>query len=308
MRVVGRFAASSVRYGERGSLTNRIQVALAQFRPVLGDVAANRDKHQEFIAKARAAGAQLIVFPELGLTGYQLQDLTLDVARTLDHPDILGMVAKSQDIDIVFSFVEESPAHLFYVTAVYASGGRVVGKHRKVYLPTYGMFDEGRYFAAGDSFQTFETPHGCAGMLICEDAWHVSSPYVLGLGGANLLIMPSNSPARSVTDEERFGSQTFWRQLLQTYAQLFGVPVIFVNRVGFEDGVSFFGGSCVVSAQGEFIVEAPHLEEALVYASVDQDGTRRARYSTGVLRDEKPDLVLRELRRLQSGPGREGQR
>lgn len=275
-----------------------MRTALAQIRPILGDVAANLDKHLEWMDLARAQGAKLIVFPELGLTGYQLQDLTLDVGRPLDHPDILRLVSASEEIDVVFSFVEESQTHLFYITAVYASKGKVDGVHRKVYLPTYGMFDEGRYFAPGDTFQTFSTQFGRFGVMICEDAWHPSSPNLLALGGADLVILPSNSPARSVTDQGRFGSQTFWRHLIQVYAQLYGLNIVFVNRVGFEDGVNFFGGSCAISASGEFLVEAPNLEEALVYAEVDRGAVRRARYMSAVLRDEKPDLVRRELDRL----------
>lgn len=280
------------------SVTDRFQVALAQIRPLLGDVSANLDKHLQWIETARTEGAGLIVFPELGVTGYQVQDLTLDVARSLDHPQIAQIVAASARVDVVFSFIEESLEHLFYVTAVYASGGDIAGVHRKVYLPTYGMFDEGRYFARGGSFRTVQTRFGRVGMMICEDAWHPSSPNLLALGGADLVILPSNSPARSVTDSDHFGSQGFWRQLVQTYAQLFGFNLVFVNRTGFEDGVGFFGGSVAVSATGEFIVEAPRLEEALVYAELDPTAVRRARYSSPVLRDERPDLVHRELSHL----------
>ncbi|WP_274433049.1 nitrilase-related carbon-nitrogen hydrolase [Alicyclobacillus sp. ALC3] len=280
------------------SVTERIRVALAQIRPLLGEVSANLDKHLEWIETARAKEAELVVFPELGVTGYQVQDLTLDVARPLHHPQIQRLVRASTNVDVVFSFVEESESHLFYVTAVYASGGEVAGVHRKVYLPTYGMFDEGRYFAHGDGFRTFSTRFGRVGIMICEDAWHPSSPNLLALGGADLVILPSNSPARSVTDSRHFGSQAFWRQLVQTYAQIFGFNLAFVNRTGFEDGVNFFGGSVAVSAAGEFLAEAPKIEEALVFAEFDPSAVRRARYLSAVLRDERPEFVRRELSRL----------
>ncbi|MBX5436975.1 MAG: acyltransferase [Alicyclobacillaceae bacterium] len=276
----------------------RFLVALGQLRPRLGDVAANVARHLEWIAQARASGASLVVFPELGLTGYQVQDLVLDVARPLDHPDVVRLVEAADGIDVVFSFVEESDEHLFYVTSVYAADRQIRHRHRKVYLPTYGMFDEGRYFARGQRFEAFDTRFGRAGMMVCEDAWHVSSPYLLGLGGANWMLLPASSPARSVTDPEHFGSQKFWRNLLQVYAQLFGVHLVFVNRVGFEDGVNFFGGSGVVSPEGEWVAEAPQLHEALEFAWVDPQAVRRARYTTPILRDERWDVVLRELRRL----------
>jgi predicted amidohydrolase len=273
-------------------------VAMAQVRPVLGGVAENLHKHLDWVRRAREAGAQLVVFPELGLTGYQVRDLTLDVARSVDAPEIRALVDASRDIDVVFSFVEESVDHRFYITALYAHGGSVVHRHRKVYLPTYGMFDEGRDFAEGNRFETFPTDWGPVGIMICEDAWHVSSPYLLAMGGARVILVPAASPARSVTDQRQFGSQTFWQQLLQVYARLFGAYLVFVNRTGFEDGISFFGGSCAVGPDGQILAEAPVLEEALVLASLDLGAVRRARYTTPILRDERLDVVRDGLDRL----------
>ncbi|WP_067930758.1 nitrilase-related carbon-nitrogen hydrolase [Alicyclobacillus kakegawensis] len=279
------------------------KLAVAQVRPTLGDIAHNAEKHMEWITKARDRGAQLVVFPELGLTGYQVQDLTLEVARRLDDPEIVRVIDASRGIDTVFSFVEESDEHLFYVAAVYAKDGEVAAVHRKAYLPTYGMFDEGRYFARGNRFAAFSGRFGRTGMLICEDAWHVTSPYLLALDGASLLLVPSSSPARSVGDQDRFGSQSFWRQLLQVYARLFGAYVVFANRVGFEDGVNFFGGSFVLTPDGEFAADGPVLEEALLLADVDMRAVRRVRYTTPMLRDERMDLVRAELDRIRAGNG-----
>lgn len=279
-------------------MAQREKVAMGQLRPILGDVTANVEKHLEWIDQASKESASLVVFPELGLTGYQVQDSTLDVARPIGHPDIQRLVAASRDVDVVFSFVEESDEHLFYIAAVYAASGAIQSVHRKVYLPTYGMFDEGRYFAAGSSFRTFGGRFGKTGMMICEDAWHVSSPYLLNLGGARMIIVPAASPARSVHEADRFGSQSFWRDLIHVYAQVFGVYVVFVNRVGFEDGINFFGGSCVVTPNGEWAAEAPNLAESLQLVEVDMSSVRRARYTTPILRDEKKHVVLREMQRL----------
>lgn len=283
-------------------MTQHAKIALGQLRPVLGDVSANVEKHLQWMQQAKAGAASLVVFPELGLTGYQVQDLTLEVARSRSHPDIQRLVNASSDIDVVFSFVEESDEHLFYIASVYASQGQIQSVHRKVYLPTYGMFDEGRYFAAGESFPTFSSQFGKTGMMICEDAWHVSSPYLLSLGGANLILLPAASPARSVQDADKFGSQSFWHELLHVYAQLFGVYLVFVNRVGFEDGINFFGGSGVIAPNGDWICEAPNLEESLVFGEMDFSAVRRARYTTPILRDEKKHVVLRELERLTTMP------
>jgi NAD+ synthase (glutamine-hydrolysing) len=281
-------------------MAKRMKVALGQLRPKLGDLKANIERHLEYAEQAKEQGAELIVFPELGLTGYQVQDLTLEVARSKNHPDILQIVEASRGIDIVFSFVEESAEHLFFVSALYAKDGEIAGIHRKVYLPTYGMFDEGRYFAAGEEFRTLHTRFGRAGLMICEDAWHVSSPYLLSLGGADFICVPASSPARSVAEQERFGSHQFWRELIEVYARLFGTYFVFVNRTGFEDGVNFFGGSGVVSPDGEWLAEAPEIDEALIFAELDLDQIRRARYTTPMLRDEKKHMVMSELERLLS--------
>jgi predicted amidohydrolase len=279
------------------------KLAIGQLRPVLGDFQQNLEKHLEWISRAKAEGAALVVFPELGLTGYQVQDLTLDVARRCDHPEILRLVEASRGIDVVFSFVEESDEHLFFVSALYAHDGEIAAVHRKAYLPTYGMFDEGRYFAKGNRFATFTGKFGPTGIMICEDAWHVSSPYLLTLGGASLILIPASSPARSVSEQDAFGSQSFWRQLVQVYARLFGVYVVFANRVGFEDGINFFGGSGVVAPDGEWLAEAPILEESLIMAELDPGAVRRARYTTPILRDERVDLVQLELARILAEKG-----
>lgn len=275
-----------------------IKIAIGQISPTLGNVEKNIEKHLTYVEQAKTAEANIVVFPELGLTGYQVQDMTLEVARTIDHPEIRKLVDASRYIDILFSFVEETHDHLFYVSALYARAGQILGIHRKVYLPTYGMFDERRYFAPGQVFQGIHTGKDRVGVMLCEDAWHVTSPYLLALGGVNLIYVPSASPARSVTDAEYFGSQKFWRELLQVYAQMFGVGIVFVNRVGVEDGVTFFGGSAVVSAEGDWLLQAPTVQEGLFYTEYDMAANRRARFATPILRDERPLLVARELERI----------
>jgi predicted amidohydrolase len=284
---------------EGAMVVNCWKICIAQISPKLGNIEHNVDKHQQYITEAKSRQASLVVFPELGLTGYQVQDMTLDVARTLDHPQIQALVQSSKDIDVVFSFVEETKHHLFHVTVVYAAEGKIAGLHRKVYLPTYGMFDERRYFAPGTSFRTISSHTvGDVGLMVCEDAWHGTSPYLLALQGANLLIIPSSSPARDVTDAHYFGSQKFWRELLQVYAQTYGAFVVFANRVGVEDGISFFGGSGVVSPEGDWVLAAPTVTEGLYDAMIDTRASRRVRFSTPILRDERPLLVARELERI----------
>ncbi len=279
-------------------MTHEKTVAVGQLRPRLGQVEDNIQKHLDWIEEANSQQADLIVFPELGLTGYQVQDLTLDLACTLGDGRIQRLIQASRSIDVSFSFIEESADHRFYIASVYAAEGEVRGIHRKAYLPTYGMFDEARYFASGDTFRTFSGTVGQVGTLICEDAWHVTSPYLLALGGATLFLLPASSPSRLGHVADELGSHAFWRQLLRTYAQLFGVHVVFANRVGFEDGLGFFGGSMVVAPNGEVIAEAAVLEEQLLVTQIHLASVRRARFQTPLFRDERPELVLRELKRL----------
>jgi predicted amidohydrolase len=279
-------------------VAEKIQIAVGQISPRLGDFGFNLEKHIEYTRKAKESGADIIVFPELGLTGYQVQDMALDLARMVEDPDIQALVRESLDIDIVFSFIEETKEHLFYISAVYAAHGQITHIHRKVFLPTYGMFDDKRYFASGDSFATFDTRAGSAGLLVCEDAWHTTSPYLLALGGARIAVICAAGPARSVTDVEYFGSQKFWRELLSMYARLHGLLVVFVNRVGVEDGVSFFGGSSIVAPDGGWLLEAPVGQEGLYSCIADMRTIRRARYITPLLRDEQPLMVASELQRI----------
>ncbi len=281
-------------------MADRIQIAVGQVSPVLGNFQANLERHVQYFEAAKANGADVIIFPELGLTGYQVQDSALDLARPIHHPDIQMLIRRSAEMDIVFSFIEETKEHLFYISAVYAGDGEIKHVHRKVFLPTYGMFDDKRYFAAGRSFSAFDAKPGRIGLMICEDAWHTPSPYLLALGGANILIVTAAGPARSVTDTDYFGSQKFWRQLIDMYAKLHGSFVVFVNRVGIEDGVSFFGGSAIVAPDGQWLLEAPIGEEGIFTGTIDMRVIRRARFMTPLLRDERPALVARELARLAS--------
>ncbi|MBX6395357.1 MAG: hypothetical protein IRY98_06505 [Alicyclobacillaceae bacterium] len=274
-----------------------LRVGLAQMRPVLGDVAENARKHLEWVERARAAGCDLVVFPELSLTGYLLKDLSLDCAKTAEDREIRQVVHGSRHADLLFGMVEISREYAVYNTAVYASGGEVVHRHRKVYPPTYGMFEESRHFGRGKSVRAFDTHWGRMGVMICEDAWHPSVPYILVEDGATVLIIPSASPARPVAGE-RLGSQETWYRAIRMYAHLFGVYVLFVNRVGVEDGVAFYGGSAVIDPFGEVAASAPVFEEALVVADLDEEALRRSRALTPLGREEQLDVTLRELSRI----------
>ena len=165
-----------------------VRIALAQCAPALGALRRNVAMHQEWIAKARAAGAALVVFPELALTGYYLKDLAGEIACRSDGDELRPIVDASRDIDICTGFVERADDARLHIAQGYWSRGKLVHVHRKVYLPTYGIFDDGRYFGAGDRFEVFKSIVGPAGIAICEDLWHASVPYLYSATGATVVL------------------------------------------------------------------------------------------------------------------------
>ncbi|WP_028775568.1 nitrilase-related carbon-nitrogen hydrolase [Shimazuella kribbensis] len=274
-----------------------MRVGLAQFRPVLGDLQRNYHLHLEWIEKAKQDQVELLLFPELSLTGYCLLDLTYEVGRSIYSEEISQLVAQSEKLDLVFGFVELSEDHVLYNSTLYASKGKIVHTHRKVYLPTYGMFDEGRYFGRGEVIRSFPTQFGQMGILICEDMWHSSAPFLLAQDGAKMILVPGNSPVRSL-DQTEVGSQSFWYANLENQAALNSSFFLFCNRVGTEDGISFFGGSSIMNPYGDEVARANMLEEQLLSVNIDLDEVRRSRLETPLLRDENLDLTIRELKRI----------
>ncbi len=282
----------------------KLTLALAQLNTHLGDVEANLEKHLRLADEARRAGADLLVFPELSLTGYALQDLvsTVSLRPGPDDPIFRRLLEASQEIDMVVGFVDEDLRSRFYIAAAYLSRGRVVHVHHKLYLPTYGLFDEGRFFAWGDNVRAFDTRFGRLGILICEDFWHASPPYLLWLDGADLLLFTSASPGRGLRDEPQLESARWVDHINRAYASLFTVFVAHANRVGFEDGLNFWGGATVFDPNGELLAKGPYHEESLTLSEIDLNQIHRTRTRLPLLRDERTSMVQRELGRiLQSG-------
>jgi predicted amidohydrolase len=280
------------------SQDGRLSVALAQMDPVLGDRGRNLERHREWVKQAADAGAQLLVFPELSLTGYFLKDLVSENAIQLDSPPMRDLAALSTVLDVVLGAVIESPDHRYFNASLYFSRGELLHVHRKVYLPTYGMFDEQRYFAPGDRFRSFATPYGRAGVLVCEDIWHLSSAYILSLQGVDMIICPSSSPGRGITTDERLGTAESYGLVCRTYAQFLTTFFLYCNRVGFEDGANFWGGSMVIGPNGDIIAQQQDADEALVLATLDLADVRRERLANPLLRDERLELTINELRRV----------
>jgi predicted amidohydrolase len=278
----------------------KFKLALAQINTKLGDTQANARRHAEMIAQAAAAGASLVVFPELSLSGYLLKDLTPDAALDPACAGPLQQLAMNPShTACALGFVEQSKDFKFYNSVAYLDAGEVKPVHRKVYLPTYGMFDEKRFFAGGDTLRPVSTRFGTLGFLICEDIWHFSTSYLLAHQGALMIVALIAGPGRGVRGtSDQLGSASSWELLSRTVAQFNTVFFATVNRVGFEDGVNFFGGSLVVDPYGNVIARGKQFDEDLVMAEIDFDLVRRARAQVPLLRDEKIELTQRELERI----------
>ncbi len=276
-----------------------LRVALAQIAPRLGELDANLERHHALIAEARSHGTDLLVFPELGLTGYLLQDLNAEVAMRRDDPRLLELARAADGMSTVVSFVEESSDHKLFIAAALLEGGLVRHVHRKVFLPTYGLFDERRFFAPGSTIRaaTSDRLGLRLGISVCEDFWHLATPQLLALDGAQILINVSSSPGRDVAaiNETGLGTAGSWRSLNRTYAQLTTSYVIFVNRVGVDESITFWGGSEVVAPDGSSIFRAPSHDEGLYLAQIEPAELRRERITSPLLRDERPEVVMRQL-------------
>jgi predicted amidohydrolase len=231
-----------------------MRVALAQLDAHLGDVAANERRVRETLARARAGGADLVVFPELFLSGYALHGVDGDTTRTADQ---VAALVESPAALVCF----HEPGH---DSAAYVEAGEVRHVQRKLRLVDYAPFHEDELFSPGTELRPFDTALGRTAVLICNDAWHPMLPIRAVRDGAEVLLVPSCS-STAVPEAERM-----WRELTRLYARVLGCVVVFVNRVGTEPGFTYWGGSHVVDPRGEVVAEAPRLEEALLVVTLSE--------------------------------------
>jgi NAD+ synthase (glutamine-hydrolysing) len=275
-----------------------LRLAIAQLRPHKGAYEENLCRLGAYFREAGgwAEPPDLIVAPEAALTGYFLEggvrDLAVPAERLFEDLSRQHRDAKAPPLDVALGFYELHRNRL-YNSALYARLGDgdagIRHVHRKVFLPTYGVFDEERFVEAGRSVQAFDTTWGRAAILICEDAWHSFTPMLAALDGAQLIIVPSASPARGPLPGEdgtgRPASLARWSRIVQDIAGEHGVFVALAQLVGFEGGKAFPGGSLVATPRGEVIAEAPIFEEALVPSHLDFEEITRARADLPLLAD-----------------------
>jgi NAD+ synthase (glutamine-hydrolysing) len=278
-------------------------VGIAQMSPRLGHVEENLAMYEAAVREARGRGVDLVVLPELSLTGYVLRDLVSAVSLRADADEMRRLAELSRQVALVAGIVEETNDGRLFNTALFFEGGEIKSAHRKVYLPTYGMFDEQRYFGRGNQVRAFDTGFGRLAMLVCEDLWHPSTAYLAALDGATIIICPSASPLRGISEGAQADDNARnWELLNEFYARTYGLFLVYANRVGFEDGVGFWGGSEVVDPFGKRLAKARYYDPDFIVAEISQHVARRKRLMAPVLRDEDLDLTINELVRLRGRP------
>lgn len=271
-----------------------LHVGIAQIAPELMDIEANVEKHIDYIRKAEKEGVELLVFPELSLTGYHFDETFPDIAISAKDNVLTRIAQAAPEMRVIVGFVEESNASLLYNSAAVLQHGKVAFIHRKVNLPTYGDLVEDKWFSEGRTINTFEVADWQAGLLLCADMWNPGLVNLLALQGAKMLIAPINS----ANDSVKFDNPSNWRRTVSFYSFMYGMPIILANRVGEEGGRRFWGGSCIYDPYGNVIVSSETDEEELITGVIRWAQVKRARFDLPTLRDANFSLMLREMRRL----------
>jgi len=274
-----------------------MRIRAVQFAPRLGDWEANLDFHLQQIRAAEEQGIDLLVFPELSLTGYDLQDMATDLALTPGHPAWMALADASHKVALLVGAPCEEEPGIVYNSALFFSGGKVLHRHDKVQLPNFGMFREAMIFRPGHHLQAFDWQGHRVGVLICREMLFPIHAYLHYLQGVDLLLVISNSPFRGI-GPNGFGSLAMWEEAGSSFARFHHQNTLFVNRTGFEDGLGFGGGSFWAVAGRGIQQRAPHFEEALMDVTFRDAEHRLSRIRGNQFRDERPEWVLAEIKRI----------
>lgn len=283
-----------------GAFGSTLRLRIEQLAPALGDVDANLARIVRARADAAADGVDLVVTPELSVTGYDVRDAVHALASPeSDTP--FGELANGPDV--VLGTIERDAAFVPYNAMLHLRGGRVLHRHRKVYLPTYGMFEEGRYFGCGDTARAYDAGGGWRmGLLVCEDLWHPGLTWLLAAQGAHLIVAQSAAAGRGAiaggVNGGRFASWDAWEHLARAAAIAYGCYVALANRVGVEGSLCFAGGSMIIGPDGGVLARADDLGEDRIDAELSLDAVAAARRPYAHARDDDPRLMARELSRI----------
>jgi N-carbamoylputrescine amidase len=296
-----------------------VLAALVQFKPRKGDVPANLAAMRGIFEQLAPKAPELIVFPEAALTGYFLEgavyELAVDAPTMAQRVDEQWRASGASAPCVVVAGFYENAAGTFHNSAIAVrcgepDGVHIIHVHRKMFLPTYGVFDEERFLTRGRRLTTFETPFGTAAILICEDAWHAIMPTIAALKGARLIIVPSASPGRGLCGAgDELESNTRWKAIMSSTAAEHGVYVLYAGLTGFEGGKGMSGGTCAFSPRGDLLRSVGPLEECIVTVTLDRQEVDLARATIPLLGDLSavlPDLWLDDeipvMRRLEESP------
>ncbi|WP_194437896.1 nitrilase-related carbon-nitrogen hydrolase [Vibrio fluminensis] len=274
-------------------MKQQLKVAIAQIAPLLGDVTSNTVKHIEFINQAKQQGVDVLLFPELSLTGYSLFAKVPQVAlpRVNEIFERLSDVAPNMVIGV--GFVEQAAPGEFYNAQALLTQGKVIHVHRKLNLPTYGGLEEGKWYGQGERLAMCEHIDGWPiHTLICADLWNPALPHLAMLDRPSLLLAPVNSAADIVSDE--FSNPNGWKTNTDFIAMTYGVPLLMANSCAVEGNSRFWGGSRILDAFGQTLVEAGQ-EEQLLVAQLQLEDINSARFQLPTIRDANNSLVAKLL-------------
>lgn len=275
-----------------------MRISLAQLDPRLGDIDANIELAHAAVATAVGDSTDLIVFPELFLSGYSVGDVDADLSMRPNDPRIEKLARSAGAAGLTVGFVEAGPPgpHTYNSTAYY-EGGHLVHVHRKLYLPAYAPFEERNHFTPGPRLRAFDAgPDTRMAVLCCNDAWQPQLAFLAVQDGAHILLVPAAS-AQS-RSSEHYDTDEYWHDITRFYGRMFQVFVVFVNRVGTEGGLQFWGGSHVVDPWGNVVAEAAQKQQEILTIDVALADVRRRRRQVPLVKEARLGLLHREIMRV----------
>jgi N-carbamoylputrescine amidase len=275
-----------------------MRITLAQVDAQLGDIDANLELAADVIAEAGKASPDLVVFPELHLSGYSIGEVDADLSMRPDDPRIEKLSRQVGSSGLLVGFVESGPQgpHTYNSTAFY-QGGRLVHVHRKLYLPAYAPFEERNHFTPGPTLRAFPVePDTRMAVLLCNDAWQPQLAFLATQDGARVLLVPAASAQSRFP--EHYDSHEYWHDITHFYGRMFQVFVVFVNRVGTEGPLHFWGGSHVIDPWGNVVAEASQGQQQLLTVDIDLAEVRRRRRQVPLVKEARLGLLQREIGRL----------
>jgi predicted amidohydrolase len=298
-----------------------MKVAVCQTCPKLLDLQHNLNQVMDRIKRCKDEGADLVVFPELALTGYFVGHQYHEAALRLDSNEIMELAKSTQGTAAVVGFIEESPSMNFYNSALVMANGEILFAYRKLNLPNYGVFEERKFFSVGKHIPVFKLYDFSVAVFICNDLWHPSLPYLGVCQKADIFISIFNSSQGSMGSE--FSNIESWGIINKFYSRVFGIYNVCANRVGNErfeerrldeedqpepdkagessheiEDYRFWGGSEIVNPFGQILAKAPLYDEATIFADVSRELLRKKKILLPYLRNDDPYFTHRELQRI----------